>query len=204
MEPVRSLLVAGVALCGLAIVILSFMTWVQFDAQEPLPTLSVNAKTNGLDTSIWRDDESLDEHVAAPHGIGWCSCEVGFGDGYLTAALGLMIVAASAVAAVTIFSGRALVVSTVAALATVVIAGFNAFADWSALVSVTDAGTTAAADGTVQFALYAIVAIAGLAAILSVGAWVVEKAYDYGEEYDYEDEFDDEESATGGDSWVSV
>lgn len=181
---------------------LSFLTWVRFEAEGAIAGRPTVVEISGLDTSMWRDDESIDDHSTAPRGIGWCSCEVGFGDGYITAALGLALVALASAAALTEFTGRALLGAVAAALAALVAAGFNAFADWSALVSVTNAGTTVAAEGEVQWALYALLAAAALAAVLAAAGWVADWAYEEEEEYDYEDE--NGEEPTGGDSWVSA
>jgi hypothetical protein len=198
-EATQKLLTAGVALCGLAIVILSFLTWVRFEAEGAVAGRPTVVEISGIETSMWRDDESIDEHSAAPHGIGWCSCEVGFGDGYITAVLGLVLVALASVAALTDFTGRALIGGIAAALAALVVAGFNAFADWSALVSVTSAGTTVAAEGEVQWALYALLAAAALAAVLAAAGWVADWAYEKEEEYDYEPE---DTSEGTGESWA--
>jgi hypothetical protein len=183
-ELLRNLLVAGVALCGLAIVILSFLTWVRFET----PAERVVVETSGIETSVWRDDESINERGAAPRGTGWCSCDAGFGDGYITAALGLALVALASLAALTAFTGRAVLAGVVVSLAALIVAGFNAFADWSALVSVTEAGTTAPTEGDVQPALYGLVAVSALAAVLCAGALVANWAYEDDEEYDYESE----------------
>jgi hypothetical protein len=203
LEPVRSLLLAAIALCGLGVALLSTMTWVKFEVfPANLGGSPVTAETSGLHTSVWRDTESVNE--AEVGGIGWCSCDVSVGDGYLTAAFGLVLIAAAAVAAFTVFSGRALLISLLAALLTIIVTGFNAFADWRALVSISESGTTIPADGDVRIAAFAILGVGGVAALLSAVVWVIDRAHENDAGYDYDDEDEEEGSANGGDSWVSV
>ena len=192
MEAARLSTTAFLALCGLAIVILSFMTWVKFDG-GPLRSIepasasgSLTSEVSGQNTSIWRDREGRDAHTDAPLTAGWCSCEVSFGDGYLTAALGLGVVAAAAAASL-LSSRIALLVSLLASGGVMVIAGFNAFADWSALVSA-GYGDTLPTDGDVQPALYLLVAAGAIAAILAVTTWAAEIAT----EAEYDDEEDED------------
>ena len=99
MESVRSALIAGIAICGLAVVVLSLLPWVTFENRfEGLhPPPEVSESFSGLDISRSRDIESTFE-AEAPHADGWCSCKVTIGDGYFTGVLGLLIIASAGVA----------------------------------------------------------------------------------------------------------
>jgi len=129
-EPVRSALIAGIAFCGLAVVILSFLPWVTFETRtnSQLPgSPEVSADFSGLDISRSRDIENITE-AEAPHAEGWCSCEVAAGDGYFTAALGLVLIASAGIARI---GGRPALgggAAVLAALAAVGVAGFDAVA----------------------------------------------------------------------------
>ena len=63
MEAVRSAFIAGIAICGLAVVVLSFLPWVTFENrfERPDPLPGVSASFTGLDISRSRDIEDLEE-----------------------------------------------------------------------------------------------------------------------------------------------
>ena len=103
MEAARSALIAGIAICGLAVVVLSFWPWITFETSNPSFTDSgeiilppVSQSLSGLDISRSRDIESV-EPAEAHHDEGWCSCEATIGDGYFTAALGLLLIASAGI-----------------------------------------------------------------------------------------------------------
>jgi len=159
-EPVRSALIAGIAFCGLAVVILSFLPWVTFETRtnSQLPgSPEVSADFSGLDISRSRDIENITE-AEAPHAEGWCSCEVAAGDGYFTAALGLVLIASAGIARI-------------------------------------------GGSGTVQPALYALIAAGAIAAIDGSALWAISRTAEPTDEeaYDYDE---DEEPMEGTEAWA--
>ena len=202
MEAARSALIAGIAICGLAVVVLSILPWVEFETRQSTvlgSPLTVSESFSGLDISRSRDIESVAQ-AEAPHARGWCSCEVAVGDGYFTAALGLLLVASAGVAR---FGGRyALGGATAAAAAILVVtlAGYNAVADWNAIVWTT---SPVATDGTVQPALFALIAVGAIAAIDGSAAWAMSRstAFDDEEAYDYDE---DEHPIEGRETWSTA
>ncbi len=200
MEAVRSAFIAGIAICGLAVVVLSVLPWVTFESrfERPDPLPEVSASFTGLDISRSRDIEDLEE-ADLPQNDGWCSCDVAIGDGYFTAALGLLIIASAGIARL---GGRPALgggAAALAGLAVVALAGYNAIADWSALVY--GGILPFITDGTVQPALYALIAVGAIAAIDGSALWAIshepeptdEEAYDYDE---------DEEPTEGTEAWA--
>ncbi len=198
MEPVRSALFAGIAICGLAVVVLSFLPWVTFENRiQGGFAPEVSTSFSGLDISRSRDVEVVAQ-AEAPHDIGWCSCDVAVGDGYFTAALGLLLIASAGMARI---GGRPALgggAATLAGLAVVGIAGFDAVADWNAIVWTT---SPVATDGTVQPALYALIAVGAIAAIDGAAAWTKSRAAEPTDEeaYDYDE---DEEPMEGTEAWA--
>ena len=203
MEPVRSALFAGIAICGLAVVVLSVLPWVTFETRQSttLPGPAIVSETfSGLDIGRSRDIESLTQ-AEAPHAEGWCSCEVTIGDGYFTAALGLVLIASAGIARI---GGRPALgggAAALAALAIIGIAGYNAVADWKAIVH--SDGLPLVTDGTVQPALFALIAVGAIAAIDGSALWAISHAAEPTDEeaYDYDE---DEEPMEGSETWSSV
>jgi len=199
-EPVRSALIAGIAFCGLAVVILSFLPWVTFETRtnSQLPgSPEVSADFSGLDISRSRDIENITE-AEAPHAEGWCSCEVAAGDGYFTAALGLVLIASAGIARI---GGRPALgggAAVLAALAAVGVAGFDAVAGWNAIIWTS---IPVATDGTVQPALYALIAAGAIAAIDGSALWAISRTAEPTDEeaYDYDE---DEEPMEGTEAWA--
>ncbi len=200
MEAVRSAFIAGIAICGLAVVVLSVLPWVTFESrfERPDPLPEVSASFTGLDISRSRDIEDLEE-ADLPQNDGWCSCDVAIGDGYFTAALGLLIIASAGIARLGERPALGGSAAALAGLAVVALAGYNAIADWSALVY--GGILPFITDGTVQPALYALIAVGAIAAIDGSALWAIsqepeptdEEAYDYDE---------DEEPTEGTEAWA--
>ena len=200
MEAVRSAFIAGIAICGLAIVVLSVLPWITFENrfERPDPLPGVSASFSGLDISRSRDIEDL-EGADLPQNDGWCSCDVAIGDGYFTAALGLLMIASAGIARLggkPALGGGA---AALAGLAVVALAGYNAIADWSALVY--GGIFPFVTDGTVQPALYALIAVGAIAAIDGSALWAISHAPEPTDEeaYDYEG---DEEPTEGTEAWA--
>lgn len=173
-ERLRTPLFAAIAVCGLLIALLSFGPWVRFHSLPPdqtnvlggvpaVPEASV--RISGTHLSRWRDLESV-EAADVKEENNWCSCRVSIGDGYLTALLGLIVAASAGIALAT---WRDTVVSVAALPAAIIafgLAGFNAVADWQALLW-TDTGALEAVEGTVQPALVLTLVAAAVAAVLA-------------------------------------
>jgi hypothetical protein len=197
-EAVRSALIAGIAICGLAVVVLSILPWVTFENRIQggfLP--EVNASFSGLDISRSRDIESIAQ-AEAPHAEGWCSCEVAIGDGYFTTALGLLLIASAGIARL---GGRDALgggAAALAGLAVVGIAGFDAVADWNAIIWTTSPVVT---DGTIQPALFALIVVGAIAAIDGSAVWAMSRSTSFNDEeaYDYPE---DEDPMEGTEAWA--
>ena len=208
MESVRSALIAGIAICGLAVVVLSVLPWVAFETREPDFTIlsanfipDISDGFSGLDISRSRDIESIAQ-AEAPHARGWCSCEAAIGDGYFTAALGLVIIASAGIARLGRRPALGGGAAALAGLAVVGIADFDAVADWSAIIWVTSPWVV---DGTVQSALYALIAVGAIAAIDGSALWAISRTAEPTDEeaYDYDDEGEeDEEPMEGTEAWA--
>ena len=200
MEAARAAFTAGIAICGLAVVVLSFLPWVTFATRQPsalgTPVI-VSESFSGLDISRSRDIESI-AVAEAPHDEGWCSCDVAIGDGYFTAALGLVLIASAGIARL---GGRPALgagTAALAGLAIVGIGGFDAVADWSAIVWTTQPVVT---EGTVQPALFALIAVGAIAAIDGSAVWAMSHVPEPTDEeaYDYEE---DEDPMEGTEAWA--
>ncbi len=187
MEAARSALIAGIAICGLAAVVLSVLPWVTFETRVstalPGPP-QISASFSGLDISRSRDVENIAE-AEAPHPDGSCSCDVALGDGYFTIAPGLLLMASAGVARFGSRSRLAGAAAVPAGILVVALAGYNAVAEWSAIVHAD--GIPVVTDGSVQPALFALIATGAIAAIDGSALWAMsrstpvddEEAYDY-------------------------
>jgi hypothetical protein len=185
-------LYAGLAVCGLLIAVLSFLPWVKFESVEIAGDTSPKASIDlaGIHTSRWRDLEELDRDT--PQEDGWCSCRVGFGDGWLTAGLGLLLVAIAAGGWYIEHDRAASVAGGLVALGVLSIAGFDAIADWQAIIYTNIQGLEAA-EGSVQAPLIVLLLTAAVAAVLAglaLGfAWLYDDpTYEDEEDEMYEDE----------------
>jgi len=197
-EAARSALIAGIAICGLAVVVLSFLPWLTFETRIQNGFVpEVNTSFSGLDISRARDVESIAQ-AETPRDDGWCSCNVAIGDGYFTATLGLVLIASAGIARI---GGRPALggaAAALAGLAIVAIAGFDGIADWSAIVHMDNIPVTT--DGSVRLALYALIAVGAIAAIDGTAAWTMSRAPEPDEEaYDYDE---DEEPMEGTEAWA--
>jgi len=169
-ELVRTLLLIGLATCASFVVVLSFFPWVDF-APEVNPTVSPPQTTetifslDGTELSRIRGATTIDE--TANQESDACSCRSDLGDGYIVALLG-SVAFVGASAALYIRSGaRSLVlVATLAVVGAFTIAGYNAIALWEGVGRSLQTERLMNLDGSVRTELYALTAIAGLAAVL--------------------------------------
>lgn len=173
MKRYRQHFIAGIAVCGVLISLLSFAPWVEFhsiDAEGVTPDApKASVTANGTSLSRWRGAESLLETEVEEEN-GWCSCRVALGDGYLTASLGVLLVAAAAIAFIRRIDGPMALVSLAASVGTLGLAGYNGVAEWNAYVW-TNLQNLEAAKGSIQPALYALIFVSALAAVASGLLW---------------------------------
>ena len=173
MKRYRLRFIAGIALCGVLIALLSFAPWVRFQSIEgeditpdaPKATVSVA----GTHISRSRDEESLLANDVE-NVDGWCSCRVSPGDGYLTAALGVVLVATAVIAAITRRDRSMAITGATASVAAFGVAGYNGLADWNAYVW-TNLQNLEVTEGTVQPGLIGLIVAAMAAAVLSGLLW---------------------------------
>lgn len=202
MERLYTRLYAGLAVCGLLMIALSFLPWVEFHSGtfEGDTGEKVSLNLSGTHTSRWRDLETLGPSDPKEES-GWCSCYVGAGDGYLTAGLGAGLIAIAAFGWWTKLDRPASIFGGVVSLTALGIAGFDALADWQAIIYSNLQGLEAV-EGSIQPALIALLAVSAIAALLSGLALGLAWLYD---EPDDEDEMmiADENSMNGGsESWA--
>ena len=173
MERWRRQLIIGLAVCGALISLLSFAPWVRFHSiSDELTTPGApqaSVRVRGTHISRLRDKESLDR-TDVQDVDGWCSCYVSVGDGYLTALLGVLLMAAAAAAYVGGRDRPAAMVGVVASMGALAVAGFNGIASWQAYVW-TNLQALEITDGAVQAWLWLLVAAAAVAAVLAGLLW---------------------------------
>lgn len=192
MEKSRTITMLALAVCGALMVILSFFPWLTFSSidyggldEGYLPGTSISI--NGTETSRLRDIETIDANTIQEVDK-WCSCRVSFGDGYLVAALGAVVVASSAFTFLSNRSGAAGSMATVASGAALIVAGYNAMADWQAFAW-TEERQTEVLDGAVTPFLWALVALSAAATVLGAALWSMARLEGAGEPLD--DEYDE-------------
>jgi hypothetical protein len=171
MERLRIRLFAGLAACGLLMIGLSFLPWIRFHsltfAGDTAPPVSVTF--SGAHISRWRDLNSVGRNDVQTVN-GWCSCDVGLGDGYLTAGLGLAVVVVALGGWLTGRDRAAAMAGIVASISALGLAGFDAIAKWSAYIWTT-AQNLEVANGRIQLGLIALVVACIFAALFSGAIW---------------------------------
>jgi MFS family permease len=173
MERYRLQLITGIALCGVLIAMLSFAPWVRFHSiSDELTTPGApeaSVRVRGTHLSRYRDEESLLQGDVKNEN-GWCSCRVSTGDGYLTAALGVLVMGVAAAAYSLGRDRSAGIVGVAAALGALGVAGYNAIGKWQAYVW-TDLQALEVTKGAVQVWLWLLVAVAAIGAVLAGLLW---------------------------------
>ena len=150
-------------------IVLSFMSWVEFTEDDPFvagtPLAGLSFSVDGPELS--RIQGATDHSGAREQGDNASTCRTGFGDGYLTAILGLVVLAAAS-GAVLVRSRRAtfVIVVVLASLAAVVIGGYNATGIWEGVGAASGDGAFLNLDGDVTFELFTLTALAALGAVL--------------------------------------
>lgn len=173
MEQYRLQFIVGAALCGILIMSASFGPWLRFrsisgeDITPEAPKASVTV--SGAHISRWRDKDSLLQNQVQDVD-GWCSCRVTIGDGYLTAALGVVLVGAAILAFFTGWDRPAGMAGVAASLGALGVAGYNGIASWHAYVW-TELQALEVTRGVVQPPLYIVIGAAAVAAAFSGLLW---------------------------------
>ena len=204
MERLFTRLYAALAVCGLLVILLSFLPWVKFHSGtfEGDTGAKVTITLSGTHTSRWRDLDEIGRNDAKEED-GWCSCYVSTGDGYLTAFLGAALVAIAVFGWRSELDRPASIAGGIISLGALGISGFDAIADWQAIIY-TNLQRLEAADGGIQPALLAVVAASALAAVLSGLALGFAWLYDQPENDEEEETMiEDEQTMNGGsESWA--
>jgi hypothetical protein len=189
-------LLAAIAVCGFLMIALSFLPWVSFSSIDvevlsPVNLPDTSIPIAGTETSRLRDTEVITTTTIREEDE-WCSCRVAFGDGYITAALGLAIVGAAAVAFFTGRAGIAGSVGAVAGLISLLLTGYNAMGIWEAFAWTTERHSEVL-EGTITVGLWALVAVSGLASIIGVALFTLaRRAEAEDEDYvEYEEDAED-------------
>jgi len=192
MEKSRTTITFALVACGVTMVLFSFLPWVTFSSIDygkseflTLPDTSISIA--GTETSRLRDIETIEANTIQEVDE-WCSCRVSFGDGYLVAVMGLAVLAASALAFLRGRSGAAGSMTTVASGIALIIAGYNAMADWQAFAW-TGVRFTEVVYGTVTPFLWALVVVSAAATVLGAALWSMARLEDADELAD--DTYDD-------------
>ena len=189
----RLLLAIGGA--AVLIIALSFLPWVRFDAPlitgGPLGDDSFAFNVPGTNLSRLRGADYFNPSQIAADERDICSCRADFGDGYLTAALGAIVLLAAAAGLLGLLRAQLTAVATLAAsLGALFLAGYSAVTKWVAAGAPIGDYPLTLMDGDVQPALYALTVIAALCAMLAAALWVIARELDA----EYEDQILEEEA----------
>lgn len=194
MERARIRLLILAAICGVLMALLSFASWVHFSTigygETPGEAINpVSIDLNGYETARSRDREELRGGDIAEE-EGWCSCRVGFGDGFITAALGGFVLVTAAGALAT-RQDRPFAIGMIgASVGSLLLSGFNALGEWQAIVW-TRASQTEFVNGSVEPALWALVVVSTIGALLGAALWTLARAEEE-DEWDDAEEFDNQ------------
>lgn len=205
MEKSRTVVMLALAACGTLMVLFSFLPWVTFssidyDGSEFVTLPDTSISITGTETSRLRDIETIDANTIQEVDE-WCSCRASFGDGYLVAALGSVVVVASALAFFSGRSGAAGSIATVASGVALIVAGYNAMADWQAFAW-TQERQTEVLDGVVTPFLWALVVVSAVATVLRVALWSMARLEDTSEPLGDEDDDTDYEIPGRLNAWA--
>jgi hypothetical protein len=206
MERTHTGLLLALGACGALMILLSALPWITFTSIDyadgldfvTLPDTSISI--SGLETSRLRDTETIDRGTIQEVDE-WCSCRVGFGDGYLVAGLGLGIIAAAAIGYLSWrlrFAGMAAMAFATIAL---FIAGYNALGDWGAFAW-TPERQTEVLEGEITPFLWALVAVSAAAAVLGGVLWSLAPAEIEEPEFEWDDQDLEDESMGTLNAWT--
>jgi hypothetical protein len=189
--PARAILFL-IALLGLAIIGLSFSSWVKFenvgtDIMAPGDYVSFSIPGTEIGRVVG-DDYSQPADVADQE-TNPCSCRGDVGDGYITAALGAIIVAGAVAGLVwpRLVRAATLVVA-LSALAALVVAGWNAVTEWQAVGAPDLESNVVELSGDVTPQLYLLTAFSAVAAVLCGLVWALTPRVSTAEDETHEEE----------------
>lgn len=208
----RPYLLLGVAACAVLMVVLSFLPWVKFEGEA----ISLGFENtfghfsfslDGTEVSRLRGPDYAQPADILGQETNPCTCRVDTGDGYITAALGLLLLAVSGAGLfLTAVSRRLIAILTIAiGMLAFVVAGYNALGDWIGVGAPTIDHEFANLDGTVQPALWALVVASVVAAVLGAVMWSLDRAAEREEddfEYDEETSEPDEALTERAEGWA--
>ena len=165
----KTFLLIAIATCGAFIIVLSFMNWVDFAVDDhfvvgtPLEDLSFT-----LDGSnVSRIQGAVDLANASDQGENACTCRAGFGDGYVTAIFGAIVVGLASASILLRSPVRVLTMAAIlASLVAFGVAGYNATGLWEGVGSTSGDGVFLSLEGEVRLELFALTALAALGAVL--------------------------------------
>jgi hypothetical protein len=208
MERARARLIAFAGICGGVIILLSFASWIHFSTIEYEETGGeainpVSIDLAGTETARSRDRENL---LAGdvPEEENWCSCQVDFGDGYVTAGLGAFVIV-SAAGALATRRDRVFAMGIIAgSLGALLLAGYNALGEWHA-IAWTRLGQTEFVDGSVEPALWALLLVAVISTVTGAALWthaLLEEEDEWDEEWDDEDLQAMNSTGQGANTWA--
>jgi hypothetical protein len=162
------------AVVGILIIVLSFAPWVEFtpDPEALFEGTTFSFSLDGTELSRLRGPDYQQPADISGQEEFPCSCRSGFGDGYIVALMGLLIVAA-AVAGI-FLRGRERMAATVvivAALIAFAVAGYNATGIWQGAGARSLDDPFVLLDGDVRAELIALTVLSGVAAVMGAVVW---------------------------------
>jgi hypothetical protein len=185
----------GLVACGLLIIPLSFLPWVEFEGEDLVDGGTFSFGVAGTELSRLRGPDYYQPADIADQETDVCTCRTDLGDGYFTAILGAIVVLAAAVSFFLGQQGRraAWAVAIAAGLGAFGIAGYNAAGEWQAIGAANQDDPFVEMSGTVLPALYILTLAAAAAAVLGGLLWrgqLQDEAEDRLVEDDFESEAD--------------
>lgn len=199
-ELTRTLLLIGLVTCAAFVGVLAFFPWVDFTPEplgNTLAPFSEPFSLNGTELSRVQGAVTLDQ--AADQVGEACSCKRSFGDGYVVAVLAAITFALGCAALYFRSSARALVFGAmIVAVVTFVLAGYNAIAIWEGVGRSHEEAFLVNLDGEIRAELYALTALAGVAAVLGGAALATTtRPVPEDEDFEWDDDKPDLEEVNG-------
>lgn len=199
MTDARQMLLLGIAACAVFLIVLSFLPWVEFITAPVEPGIlgdlrpQISFSLDGTELSRLRGTDYDQPADILGQETNPCTCRVSFGDGYVVAAFGLALLGVAGAGLFLPLATRFVAVLAMAiSLVALLVSGYNATGDWMGVGARTLDDTFVNLDGTVQPALWALVAVSALAAVLGAAIWSLERAAEReADEYEYDEEPED-------------
>jgi hypothetical protein len=194
-------IIVALAACGVLVVVLSFLPWVSFEGEDLVNSGTFEFGVPGTELSRLRGPDYYQPADIADQTTDVCTCRAEFGDGYITAILGGLIVVAAVLAVAVRGNARiAPVLAIAASLTAFALAGYNAAGEWQAVGAQTQDDPFVEMTGTVLPALYLLTALAAASAVLGAVLW-----WAHSQETEDEEEYTDfeDESGLGPENYLS-